>query len=31
MMIEVSNLKRVFSYGDINSIALGNINMKIDR
>lgn len=30
-MIEVSNLKRVFSYGDINSIALGNINMKIDR
>ena len=30
-MIEVNNLKRVFGYGDINSIALGSINMKIDR
>lgn len=30
-MIQVSNIKRVFSYGDINSIALGNINMKIER
>ena len=30
-MIQVSNLKRVFSYGDVNSIALGNINMKIER
>ena len=30
-MIQVSNLKRVFSYGDINSIALGSINMKVER
>ena len=30
-MIQVSNLKRVFSYGEINSIALGNINLKIER
>ena len=30
-MIELSNIKRVFSYADINSVALGSINMKIER
>ena len=30
-MIELNNIKRVYSYGDINSIALGSINMKINR
>ena len=28
-MIQVSNLKRVFEYGDIQTVALGGINMEI--
>jgi len=28
-MIQVSNLKRVFSYGDINTVALGGINLEV--
>ena len=29
-MIQISNLKRVFSYGDINTVALGGINLQVD-
>ena len=29
-MIQVSNLKKVFSYGDVNTVALGSINMEIN-
>ena len=29
-MIKVTNLKKVFSYGDVNTVALGSINMEIN-
>ncbi len=30
-MIKVENLKRVFSYGDINTVALGGINLTVNE
>ena len=30
-MILVNNLKKVFSYGDVNTVALGSINMEINN
>ena len=30
-MIQVSNLKKVFEYGDVQTVALGGINMEVDQ
>ena len=29
-MIKVNNLKKVFSYGDVNTVALGGISLEIN-